>query len=137
MQTKNINHCYECTHCFENHRSKTGYSCEMWGHDDFADDTPLDGYCHKFKHTHGLETLEGLRIFEDKKYADDVLSGVMKFANWYGVTLVSDYKELLGVKASDDDRKSGWIIDALNRYAKVVETPCGYFIELPRAFPID
>lgn len=137
MQTTNINHCYECTHCFENRRSKTGYSCEMWGYDDFADDVTLDGFCHKFKHLHGLEPLEGLRIFEDKKRADEILSGVMELANWYGVVLISDYKELIGVKADNIDRKSGWIIDALNRYAKVVEAPCGYFIELPRAFSID
>ena len=46
-----IIHCFECQHCFESRRSKTGYKCEMWGYDDFADDTVLDGYCHKAKPT--------------------------------------------------------------------------------------
>lgn len=50
MENKII-HCYECQHCFESGRSRTGYKCEMWGYDDFADDTILDGYCHKAKPT--------------------------------------------------------------------------------------
>jgi hypothetical protein len=41
--------CSDCTHCFESRRSKTGYICEMWGYDDFASSTVLDGYCHKAK----------------------------------------------------------------------------------------
>ena len=45
----NIIHCGECTHCFKSRRSKTGFACEMWGHDDFADSTVLDGFCHKAK----------------------------------------------------------------------------------------
>lgn len=137
MQTKNINHCYECNHCFENHRSKTGYSCEMWGHDDFADDTPLDGYCHKFKHKHGLETLEGLRIFEDRKEAERVLESIMQCAYWYGVVLISDYKDFVGIEGEYSDNRTGWKIDALKRYANIIDTPCGYFIQLPPAFPID
>lgn len=46
---ENITHCEDCTHCFKCSRSKTGYSCEVWGYDDFACDVPLDGYCHKVK----------------------------------------------------------------------------------------
>jgi hypothetical protein len=42
-------YCYECTHCYKSKRSKTGYICEMWGHDDFASSTVLDGFCHKAK----------------------------------------------------------------------------------------
>ena len=41
--------CLKCRHCFRSERSKTGYACEMWGHDDFADDTTLNGHCHKAK----------------------------------------------------------------------------------------
>lgn len=39
--------CMECDHCFKSKRSKTGYACEVWGHDDFACSVPLDGYCFK------------------------------------------------------------------------------------------
>lgn len=46
---ENIIYCSECVHCFKNKRSKTGYSCEVWGHDDFANDTELSGFCHKAK----------------------------------------------------------------------------------------
>lgn len=45
----NIIHCEDCVHCFKSRRSKTGYKCEVWGYDDFADETVLDGYCHKAK----------------------------------------------------------------------------------------
>lgn len=44
-----VTHCKDCKHCFESHRSKTGYKCEVWGYDDFADDTIPDGFCHKAK----------------------------------------------------------------------------------------
>lgn len=46
---ENIIHCEDCRYCFKSKRSKTGYKCEKWGYDDFADDTVLDGYCHKAK----------------------------------------------------------------------------------------
>lgn len=46
---ESIIHCEDCRHCFESRRSKTGYKCEVWGYDDFADDTIPDGYCHKAK----------------------------------------------------------------------------------------
>lgn len=46
---QNIIYCDECQHCFKNRRSKTGYSCEVWGHGDFASDTVLSGFCHKAK----------------------------------------------------------------------------------------
>jgi hypothetical protein len=29
--------------------SKTGYACEKWGYDDFANDVPPDGWCFKAK----------------------------------------------------------------------------------------
>lgn len=46
---QNIIYCEECRHCFENCRSRTGYSCAVWGYDDFACDTELSGFCHKAK----------------------------------------------------------------------------------------
>lgn len=49
MELENIIHCCECMHCFESKRSKTGYCCVMWGYDDIADDTVLEGFCHKAK----------------------------------------------------------------------------------------
>lgn len=51
MDTKDVIRCWECGHCFKCRRSKTGYACAVWGHDDFACDVPLDGYCHKAKET--------------------------------------------------------------------------------------
>lgn len=41
--------CRNCRHCFGSNRSETGYACEVWGYDDYADGTTLDGYCHKAK----------------------------------------------------------------------------------------
>lgn len=56
---KDVIHCVNCTHCFESRRSKTGYKCEVWGYDDFADDTILDGFCHKAKPaTHPIKPKE-------------------------------------------------------------------------------
>ena len=49
MEKENVIHCKDCEHCFKCRRSKTGYSCEVWGYDDFACSVPLDGYCHKVK----------------------------------------------------------------------------------------
>ena len=49
MTGNNIIYCYECGHCFKSRRSKTGYACEKWGYDDFANNTTLDGFCHKAK----------------------------------------------------------------------------------------
>lgn len=49
MQNTNIILCKECTHCFRDRLSKNGYSCEVWGYDDFACSIPLDGYCFKAK----------------------------------------------------------------------------------------
>ena len=49
---ENLIHCSECEHCFKDRRSKTGYSCEVWGYDDFACAVPLDGYCFKAKPRH-------------------------------------------------------------------------------------
>ena len=50
METTGIIHCENCGHRFKSRRSKTGYSCEVWGNDDFACDVPPDGFCHKAKH---------------------------------------------------------------------------------------
>lgn len=44
-----IIYCEYCDHCFKSRRSKTGYACEVWGYDDFAESVPLDGWCFKAK----------------------------------------------------------------------------------------
>lgn len=46
MESKII-YCKDCGHCFKSRRSKTGYACELWGYDDFANSVPLDGWCFK------------------------------------------------------------------------------------------
>lgn len=49
MTAQDVIHCHECDHCFKSKRSPSGYLCEMWGYDDFASPTILDGFCHKAK----------------------------------------------------------------------------------------
>lgn len=49
MDNQSIAHCIDGIYCFKSRRSKTGYACEVWGYDDFACDTKLDGFCHKAK----------------------------------------------------------------------------------------
>lgn len=56
---ESVIHCSECRHCFKSRRSKTGYACEVWGYDDFADDTVLDGFCHKAKPKYPVYKLKG------------------------------------------------------------------------------
>ena len=64
---ENIVYCSECTHCFKDRRSSTGYSCEVWGYDDFACSVPLNGYCHKAK---------PMRVHSSKPIKiDDILKG--------------------------------------------------------------
>ena len=41
--------CKDCKFCFKSRMSKTGYACEKWGYDDFANDVPPDGWCFKAK----------------------------------------------------------------------------------------
>ena len=49
MNSETIIHCEDCRYCFENRLSSTGYSCEVWGADEFCCDTTREGYCHKAK----------------------------------------------------------------------------------------
>ena len=49
MNMERIIHCAECIHCLTDRRSRTGYSCEMWGYLDFASPTELTGWCYKAK----------------------------------------------------------------------------------------
>lgn len=50
MEPKII-YCKDCTHCFKSRRSKTGYSCEKWGYEEFADSVPLNGWCFQAEQT--------------------------------------------------------------------------------------
>lgn len=134
---KRIAHCYECKYCFESKRSKTGYSCSMWGYDDFASDTRLDGFCHKAKTEPSLESLAGLRMYETAEDAEKILRHLRKIAGEYGIATRGDYLKLIGVESYTDDYRHGWLESALVKCARVVPTPLGYFIELPVAFPID
>lgn len=49
MTKEDIINCRDCIHCFKSKRSPSGYVCEVWGYDDFASPTILDGFCHKAK----------------------------------------------------------------------------------------
>ena len=56
MTNQEIIHCRECDHCYKSKRSPSGYVCEMWGYDDFASPTILDGFCHRAKKKHDSES---------------------------------------------------------------------------------
>jgi hypothetical protein len=137
MQKQDIIHCYECKNCLKNRRSKTGYSCAVWGHGDFADDTPVDGYCHKAKADPSLESLRGFRMFDSRNEADEFLIKLKAIAHAYGCVTKIDFLDMLGVKGPYVDTKYGWLDIALDRSAEVIDTPLGYFIKLPPAFPLD
>ena len=139
MQNTDIIYCYECKHCFKNKRSKTGYSCEMWGYDDFADDVSLDGYCYKAKVDMALRSLVGWRTFKSESLANDTLEKLKAVAYTYGCVTVCDYLDILGASnmATYLDTKYGWRYSALDKCAEIIETPFGYFLKLPTPFPIE
>lgn len=139
MQNQDLIHCYECEHCFRNKRSKTGYSCQMWGHGEFADNTQLDGFCHKAAVDETLLPLRKYRIFKTRDEAETVLLMLKETVARYGFASRSDFLEFAGAEAAAKyiDIKYGWTKSAIDRTAQVVETPLGYFIELPHAFPLD
>lgn len=129
-------YCYECKHRFENGRSKTGHSCELWGHDDFADDVDLNGYCYKFKSKYSLKPIQGLCFFENKEDAENILNKMIEIAERYDVVTILDFKELRDLESEYIDIRYGWLKKPL-RKTKILHTQTGWFIDFPTAFPID
>jgi hypothetical protein len=111
----------------------------MWGHGEFADSTQLDGFCHKAAVDETLLTLRKYRIFKTQYEAETVLLMLKETVARYGFASRADFLEFAGAEAAAMyiDNKYGWTKRAIDRTAQVVETPLGYFIELPHAFPID
>lgn len=136
MQTYTIKRCSDCSHCFKSKRSKTGYSCEVWGHDDFACDTILEGYCHKFKTLPELISLDGVYMFETEGKAKVILNRIIWIAETYGWASRADFMELINKDPSYEDMKCGWLAHSLKNDAKVVHAANGYFIEFPVAAKI-
>lgn len=131
---ENVIHCHECDHCFKNKRSKTGYSCEVWGHDDFASDTTSSGYCHKAVLTKSLD-LDDVYMFETKEKADEILVIIKQIAKWFGMVFRADVKDLYGMNTEWRDNRYGWL-EADVKKIRVVQTERGYFIEFPQALPL-
>ena len=131
---ENVIHCHECDHCFKNKRSKTGYSCEVWGHDDFASDTTLSGYCHKatLKRPKTLDSSDGIHMFKTEEEVISTLSNVINTINIYGVALRCDYKDLIGKEPEAFDGNYGWFKSDIEKM-RIVQTERGYFIEFPQA----
>ena len=130
---ENIIYCRECTHCFRSGRSKTGYACEVWGHDDFACDTELTGFCHKGKASTGFALLT---LFDERCKAEKVLDQMIQTAKWYGVVLVSDFKELVNAKASINDSHFGWLEHIIIE-AQIEPAREGWYLNLPKPLPIE
>ena len=73
-------------------------------------------------------------IFTSRADANEVLAGMDEILDRYGVLSVAEYKDLAGVQSSYTDAKFGWT--SLNS-ASVLNCRDGYYIKLPRPYPID
>lgn len=136
MQTYTIKRCSNCSHCFKSKRSKTGYSCEMWGRDDFACDTILEGYCHKFKALPELDWPDGIFMFETEDKAKEILDKMIWIAETYAWASRADFMELINKEPSYEDTKYVWWANSLKNKTRVAHTPTGYFIACPEPFKI-
>lgn len=132
MIQENIIHCRECTHCFRSRGSETGYACEVWGYEDFACDVDLNGFCYKGKATSGIALLT---LFDERYKAEKVLNQMIQTANWYGVVLVSDFKDLVNAKCCPNDCNYGWLEDHIIK-AQIEPTREGWFLNLPKPLPL-
>ena len=74
-------------------------------------------------------------IFNSEEDAEDVLKNMTRFAYWYGLVLVSDFKEFIDTEADAVDRHYGWLKHMVSN-AKVVQADSGYKIDICRALPI-
>ena len=136
---RSITYCQECEHCFKNKRSKTGYSCSVWGYDDFACDTVPDGFCHKAKDkNNGYHMgLSKLHKFETASEAMEFINELKRICEWYGVATRGDYLELLNHPAGKTSYKEGWLYDHIEKFKVVKAGDGGFYVYVTKPLPID
>lgn len=74
-------------------------------------------------------------IFKTKDEAEEALNVLLSYAAWYGIVLLSDFKEIVNVEADYMDRNYGWLEDMV-RDDKVVSTSDGFRIDIRKAVAI-
>ena len=74
--------------------------------------------------------------FKRQVEAYETLYDMIDIANEYGVVTRADFKDLVNLKSDLLDNKYGWLPDHI-RKARVLRTRNGWFIEFPKALPID
>lgn len=74
-------------------------------------------------------------IFKTKEGAEKVLNIMLDYATWYGIILLSDFKELVDLEADYMDRNYGWL-ESMVQDAKVVSTSDGFRIDIRKALAI-
>lgn len=134
--SESITHCYECTHCFESYRSRTGWACEVWGYEDFACDTVLDGFCHKAKPVQKMDFLWKLHVFKTEEEADAIISQIKSIYEWYGVVTKADIKEMLNIDTCFTDTKYG-ILGKPVEELQSIQLQLGWIIDYPRFVLIE
>lgn len=74
-------------------------------------------------------------IFDTEENAEKVLGYMLQSAHWYGIVLMSDFKEFIDTDADVEDKHYGWLEDMVIK-ARVVQSDSGYRIDIYRALPI-
>lgn len=73
-------------------------------------------------------------IIDDRGEAEEVLNRLEELVDVYGMASIADFYELVGITGNFTDNKYGW----KNLHtAKVVRTYKGYYIDLPKAEPLN
>lgn len=73
-------------------------------------------------------------IFMDRGSAEIVLYRLQEELNIYGLVTVADFKQLSGIHEEYTDNNFGW---TNLKTCKVLPTNGGYYIRLPKPYPID
>lgn len=79
---------------------------------------------------------EDVYIFKTKAEAEQLLAGVKLMAQRYGLVTRGDVRDLIDKKSNYLDLKYGWIEDEIKK-VRIAPMKTGYFVEFPRAVPID
>lgn len=74
--------------------------------------------------------------FDTYREANHILCDMIDIANEYGVVTRADFMDLLNRDCGYLDRHYGWLPNTI-RKARVLKAEYGYFIEFPKALPID
>jgi len=81
--------------------------------------------------------LEKVRMFDSAEEVENILRQLKDISSRYGMATRADLMDIVGVVPRSDDYRHGWLESTLNDSARVVQTPLGYFIELPASLRID